>query len=98
MKNLSIFKNTDKQSDTQPDYRIVASYQDDQGNWHNETVGSLWKGDKSKENGPVLKGKLSEAREYNVKNYPGYKLEVEGTPVSTTPPASAPVEDDGIPF
>ena len=87
MKNLSVFKNDNKTSDSAPDYRLVASYKDAEGNWQNETVASLWKGDTTKQNGPVLSGKMSEARSYEGKNYPGYKIEVEGTPVATEPVA-----------
>lgn len=98
MKNLSVFKNDNKTSENQPDYRLVASYKDAEGNWHNETVASLWKGDKSKENGPALTGKMSDAREYEGKKYPGYSIQAEGTPVQTAQPAAAPIADDGIPF
>lgn len=79
MKNLSIFKNDKKTSENQPDYRLVASYQDAAGNWENVTVASLWKGDKDKPNGPVLKGKMSEERSFEGKTYPGYSIKPDAT-------------------
>ena len=79
MKKLSLFKNTDKQEGTsQPDYRLVASYQDGSGNWVNETVGSFWKNQTDNPNAPTLSGKMSEAREYQGKQYPGWKIEPDG--------------------
>ena len=99
MKNLSVFKNTDKQEgSSQPDYRVVASYKDGEGNWQNETIASLWKGDQTNPNAPALTGKMSEAREYQGKQYPGWKVVADGVsrpepaPQAATAPANtAPV-------
>jgi len=74
MKKLSLFKNTDKKSESAPDYRLVASYQDASGAWVNETVGSFWKPKSDNPNAPALSGNLSDAREYQGKKYPGYKI------------------------
>ena len=78
MKKLSLFKNTDKKSESAPDYRLVASYQDASGAWVNETVGSFWKKPSDNPNAPALSGSLSEAREYQGKQYPGYKIVPDG--------------------
>jgi hypothetical protein len=94
MKNLSVFKNTDKQEgSSQPDYRLVASHKDEQGNWQNETIASLWKGDQTNPNAPALTGKMSEAREYQGKQYPGWKVVADGVsrPEPAPQAATAPV-------
>ena len=99
MKKLSLFKNTDKQSENAPDYRLVASYQDAGGNWVNETVGSFWKNQSDNPNAPALSGKMSEAREFNGKQYPGYKIAPDGVaapqpqnaPQANSAPSTAPV-------
>lgn len=107
MKNISVFKNDEKTNPNAPDYRMVASYQDGEGNWHNETVASLWKGDKTNPNAPALTGKMSEAREYNGKQYTGYKIEADGVvapqpPKEDTqqPPAqdAPPITEEDCPF
>lgn len=90
MKKLSLFKNTDKKSESAPDYRLVASYQDASGAWVNETVGSFWKPKSDNPNAPALSGNLADAREYNGTQYPGYKLVPDGVSVPKAP-ASAPV-------
>lgn len=86
MKKLSLFKNTDKKSESAPDYRLVASYQDAAGAWVNETVGSFWKPKSDNPNAPALTGSLSEAREYQGKQYTGYKIVPDGVaiPVEVT--------------
>ena len=99
MKKLSLFPVTEKTSESAPDYRLVASYQDEAGNWVNETVGSFWKNQSDNPNAPKLTGKMSEAREYNGKQYPGYKIAPDGVvaPQSQNPtqansaPSTAPV-------
>lgn len=108
MKKLSLFKNTDKKSESAPDYRLVASYQDATGNWVNETVGSFWKPKSDNPNAPALTGSLSDAREYQGKTYPGYKLVPDGVdmPQTATPQSASvvpnyPVENinpEDIPF
>lgn len=103
MKNLSIFKNDNKTSDSAPDYRLVASYKDAEGNWQNQTVASLWKGDKTNEKAPVLSGKMSEAREYEGKTYPGYSITPDASASAQPAPQPAPtasndLDDTSIPF
>ena len=106
MKKLSLFKNTDKTSESAPDYRLVASYQDASGTWINETVGSFWKPKSDNPNAPALSGSLSDAREYQGKHYPGYKLVPDGVvlpeqPAKTEeklPAASDDINPDNIPF
>ncbi len=94
MKKLSLFKNTEKKSESAPDYRLVASYQDASGNWVNETVGSFWKPKSDNPNAPALSGNLSDAREYEGKQYTGYKIVPDGvvTPAPETP-KPAPVDE-----
>ena len=92
MKKLSLFANTNKASESAPDFRLVASYQDAEGNWVNETVGSFWRNQSDNPNAPKLSGKMSEAREFNGKQYPGYKIAVDGVAPQATP-QSAPVDD-----
>lgn len=92
MKKLSLFKNDKKATENAPDYRLVASYQDASGAWINETVGSFWKKPSDNPNAPALSGSLSDAREYQGKQYPGYKLVPDGVVIPEQPkPASAPV-------
>lgn len=107
MKKLSLFKNTDKKSESAPDYRLVASYQDASGNWVNETVGSFWKPKSDNPNAPALTGNLADAREYQGKQYTGYKIVVDGAdkPQTVAPAPSVlpeyPAKDinpDDIPF
>ncbi len=81
MKKLSLFKNTDKKSESAPDYRLVASYQDASGAWVNETVGSFWKPKSDNPNAPALSGNLADPREYQGKHYPGYKIVPDGVTV-----------------
>lgn len=78
MKKLSLFKNTEKKSESAPDYRLVASYQDASGAWVNETVGSFWKPKGDNPKAPALTGNLSEPREYQGKQYTGYKIVPDG--------------------
>lgn len=107
MKKISIFKNDKKASENAPDYRIVASYQDATGAWVNETVGSLWRGKQDNPKAPALTGNLTDAREYNGTQYPGYKLVPDGVNVAmpaqskSVLPEYPPTEDinpEDIPF
>lgn len=90
MKKLSLFKNIDKKTESAPDYRLVASYQDASGNWVNETVGSFWKPRSDNPNAPALTGSLSDAREYQGKTYLGYKLVPDGVETPQAPTTSIP--------
>ena len=95
MKKLSLFKNTDKQEgSSQPDYRLVASYQDDKGEWQNQTVGSFWLNKSENPNAPKLSGNLSEAREHEGKSYPGYSISADASPVSRQAQPTNAGEDD----
>lgn len=109
MKNISIFKNRDKvEGSNQPDYRLVASWKDEQGNWQSVTVGSLWKD--TNENGPSLKGSMKDAfTTQDGKDFPGFKItrdEPEPRPSPDTPDTtwkegtgSLPVDvADDVPF
>jgi hypothetical protein len=79
MKKVSLFKNTEKkEGSSQPDYRMVASYQDDKGEWQNQSVGSFWLNNSDNPNAPKVSGNLSEAREFEGKSYPGYKIVSDG--------------------
>jgi hypothetical protein len=99
MKKLSLFKNTDKKTESAPDYRLVASYQDAAGNWVNETVGSLWKPKSDNPNAPALTGSLSEAREYQGKQYTGYKIVPDGVSLPDRPAsASNEIKAEDVPF
>src|SRR6056297_1611938 len=93
MKKLSLFPVTEKTSESAPDYRLVASYQDAAGNWVNETVGSFWRNQSDNPNAPKLTGKMSEAREYNGKQYPGYKIAPDGVAAPQQTQQSNPVDD-----
>lgn len=92
MKKLSLFANTNKASENAPDFRLVASYQDAAGNWVNETVGSFWRNQSDNPNAPKLSGKMSEAREYQGKQYPGYKIVADGVEPQAAPQTN-PVDD-----
>ena len=86
MKKLSLFKNTDKQEgSSQPDYRLVASYQDDKGEWQNQTVGSFWLNKSENPNAPKLSGNLSESREHEGKSYIGYSIKPDVAATATAP-------------
>jgi hypothetical protein len=109
MKKLSLFKNTEKKTENAPDYRLVASYQDASGAWVNETVGSFWKPKTTNPKSPALTGNLSEAREYQGKQYTGYKIVPDGVvmpkaePASPSalpdyPPAEEDIDPEDIPF
>jgi len=94
MKNISIFANKDKVAgSSQPDFRMVASWQDN-GEWKNVTVASLWRCDSENPNGPKLTGKMSE--EYTNregKTFPAFEIKRAGTaPQEDTaqPPSQAP--------
>lgn len=97
MKNISIFKNNDKKTENSPDYRMVASWKDELGNWQNVTVASLWKGDK--DNGPALKGTmLDEYTNQDGKTYPAFEIKRIDTVDKGVSSVASPDNEEDVPF
>jgi len=66
MKNLMMFKNEDKKAENQPDYRVVATIEGQDGMF---TVGAGWIKDGAK--GKFMSIKLQDAREYEYEGVKG---------------------------
>lgn len=101
MKNISIFKNTNKKSENSPDYRVVASWQVGD-EWKDVTVASLWKNDSENPNAPTLKGKMME--EYTNeegKTFPAFEIKrADNTKSAQENPVEAAqaINPEDIPF
>jgi uncharacterized protein (DUF736 family) len=96
MKNLMLFKNQDKKTESQPDYRLVATIEGQEGMF---SVGAGWIRDGSK--GKFISIKLQDAREFEYegvkKTAKGYKLVEEGQQVAKVQEVDE-IDADSIPF
>ena len=90
-----LFKNTDKKSENQPDYRLVASEGDNL-----ITVGAGWV--KEGKQGKFVSMKLQDAREYEYegvkKTAPGFKVVKEEAETPKEAQVEMDIDTENIPF
>jgi len=99
-KNFNIFKNTNKTSENQPDYKISVSEKLADGSFKNKEAGACWL-KPMRDGSKFMSCQLKDAREHEGVQYAGFSMQEDNGGVPTRIEQLAEMDDDGdssIPF